>query len=157
MFRLIYTSVQKPGIKRHAFELLCEQAARNNRQMNVGGLLLCNGVEFMQCLEGPKDAVSTIYRTITQDSRHSDIRLLVFEPATELLFTNWSMLGLVTKPQAVLSKESIAYTLLDHRLYRPWRSLGLGAADLIYEYAKVKAELEKAGEMGLLGKVFDVY
>jgi hypothetical protein len=157
MFRLIYTSVQKPGFKRQAFELLCEQAARNNRQMNVGGLLLCNGVEFMQCLEGPKDAVSTTYRTITQDSRHSDIRLLVYEPVTELLFTNWSMLGLVTKPQAVLSKKSIAYTLLDHRLYRPWRSLGVGAADLIYEYAKVKTELEKAGEMRLLSQVFEMY
>jgi hypothetical protein len=92
-----------------------------------------------------------------KDPRHSDIRLLVSETTEELMFEKWSMVGLGTRPQSALSGESIAYTLLDHRLYRPWKSLGLGAADLIYEYAKVKAELEKAGEMGLLSKVFDVY
>lgn len=157
MFRLIYTSVQKPGFDRQAFKLLCEQAALNNRRLGIEGLLLCNGVEFMQCLEGPRDAVAAVYKKITQDSRHTDIRLLVSEPTSTLYFKNWSMLGLATKPQAVLSAESIAYTLLDHRLYRPWKSLGVGAADLIYEYAKVKTELEKAGEMRLLGKVFEVY
>lgn len=157
MFRLIYTSVQQLGFDGQAFELLCEQAAKNNRKQGVTGLLLCNGVEFMQCLEGPKEAVAGVYKKITQDPRHSDIRLLVSEPITELFFNNWSMLGLATKPQAVLSAESIAYTLLDHRLYRPWKSLGVGAADLIYEYAKVKTELEKAGEVRLLSKVFEVY
>jgi len=157
MLRLIYTSVQVPGFDRLAFEQLCEQASQNNRNLGIEGLLLCNGVEFMQCLEGPKEAVASIYKKIVKDSRHSDIRLLVSEVSNAAMFEKWSMVGLGTKPQSVLSGESIAYTLLDHRLYRPWKSLGLGAADLIYEYAKVKAELEKAGEMGLLSKVFDVY
>jgi hypothetical protein len=157
MLRLIYTSVQVPGFDPQAFEHLCEQAARNNRRLGIEGLLLCNGVEFMQCLEGPRESVAAVYTKIVKDPRHSDIRLLVSEVTNELMFEKWSMVGLGTKPQSELSGESIAYTLLDHRLYRPWRSLGLGAADLIYEYAKVKAELEKAGEMGLLGKVFDVY
>ncbi|WP_138518798.1 BLUF domain-containing protein [Limnobacter alexandrii] len=157
MLRLIYTSVQVPGFDRPAFEHLCEQAATINSKLGIEGLLLCNGVEFMQCLEGPKEAVVQVYRKIVQDRRHSDIRLLVSEPTNDLMFKKWSMMGLVTRPQDSLSAESIAYTLLDHRLYRPWRSLGLGAADLIYEYAKVKAELEKAGEVGLLSKVFEVY
>lgn len=157
MLRLIYTSVQTPGFDRQVFEQLCEQASRNNQRLGITGLLLSNGMEFMQCLEGPKDTVASVYRKILLDSRHSDIRLLVSEDTDSLLFTAWSMMGLGTKPQSVLSGESIAYTLLDHRLYRPWKSLGLGAGDLIYEYAKVKAELEKAGEMGLLSKVFDVF
>jgi len=157
MLRLIYTSVQMPGFDRASFERLCEQAASKNRRLNVHGLLLNNGVEFMQCLEGPKEAVAAIYRQIVIDSRHSDIRLLVSEATCNLLFKQWSMVGLATKAQAVLSTESIAFTLLDHRLYRPWKSLGIGAADLIFEYAKVKAELEKAGEISLLGNVFDVY
>ena len=157
MFRLIYTSVQKPGIKRHAFELLCEQAARNNRQVNVGGLLLCNGVEFMQCLEGPRDRVAMIYNTIVKDHRHKDIRLLESGVTRQRIFKNWSMMGLSIKPETVLSAEPIAYTLLDHRLYRPWKSLGESAGDLIYEYAKVKAELEKAGDTRSLSKVIEVY
>jgi len=157
MLRLIYTSVQMPGFDRMAFEQLCKQASRNNRELGIEGLLLCNNTEFMQCLEGPREAVVSLYKKIVKDSRHSDIRLLVSEASDESMFDKWSMVGLFTKPQSVLSTESIAYTLLDHRVYRPWKSLGLGAADLVYEYAKVKAELEKAGEMGLLSKVFDVY
>jgi hypothetical protein len=157
MLRLIYTSVQVPGFDRLAFEQLCEQASHNNRNLGIEGLLLCNGMEFMQCLEGPREAVSSVYKKIVKDPRHSDIRLLVSETTEELMFEKWSMVGLGTRPQLALSGESIAYTLLDHRLYRPWKSLGLGAADLIYEYAKVKAELEKAGEMSLLSKVFEVY
>lgn len=157
MLRLIYTSVQTPGFDRASFERLCEQAAQTNRELGVQGLLLSNGVEFMQCLEGTKEHVAAIYSKIVMDSRHSDIRLLLSETTDEVLFKQWSMVGLATKPQAVLSAESIAYTLLDHRLYRPWKSLGIGAADLIFEYAKVKAELEKAGEISLLSKVFDMY
>lgn len=157
MIRLIYTSVQMPGFDHLAFEYLCHQASRNNRELGLQGLLLSNGTEFMQCLEGSQEAVAFIYGKIVKDSRHFDIRLLVSESTNEHLFDNWSMVGLAAKPQSVLGGESIAYSLLDHRLYRPWKSLGLGAADLIYEYAKVKAELEKAGELSMLSKVFDIF
>lgn len=157
MLRLIYTSRKSPSLDRLGFELLCEKSSASNRALGVGGLLLCNDMEFMQCLEGPRKAVTATYNKIIKDPRHSDICLLVSEYTSERLFENWSMLGLAIKPQSVLSAEPIAYTLLDHRLYRPWKSLGAAAGDLIYEYAKVKAELEKAGETRLLSTVFEVY
>ena len=157
MLRLIYTSVQTLGLSKVVFEQLCEHASRHNKAVGVGGLLLSNDHEFMQCLEGPAEEVAAIYKKIVLDPRHHDIRLWVCEATNERLFQTWSMVGLATKPEPNLSGETVAYTLLDHRLYRPWKSLGLGAADLIYEYAKVKSELEKAGEIDLLDKVFDVY
>ena len=157
MLRLIYTSVQSPGLCKIDFEQLCEQAARTNQALNIGGLLLANDQEFMQCLEGPAAEVASTYKKILVDRRHHDIRLLVCEPVQSLIFQTWSMIGLSLKPVNTVSVDGMAYTLLDHRLYRPWKSLGLSAADLIYEYAKVKAELERAGELNLLGKVFDVY
>lgn len=146
MIRLIYTSVQPPGFDCQAFERLCAQASQNNAQLGINGLLLSNGVEFMQCIEGPKDAVASVYKKIVVDSRHFDIRLLVCEHTQKHLFDRWSMVGVSVGSKSVLSGMSIAYTLLDHRVYRPWKSLGVGAADLIYEYANVKSELEKAGE-----------
>lgn len=157
MLRLIYTSVQSTGFDKVAFGQLCEDASRKNSTLGVGGLLLYNDLEFMQCLEGQPDDVIALYKKIVVDPRHFDIRLLVSETTNSMLFETWSMLGLAIRPQSSLSSEPIAYTLLDHRLYRPWKSLGHGAADLIYEYAKVKAELEKTGDIGLLGKVFEVY
>lgn len=157
MLRVIYTSVQRAGLLRGDLEKLCERASSNNSRFGVTGLLLSNGLEFMQCLEGPDDAVVQTYKLITQDSRHEDIRLLVSDQTQVRLFPNWGMVGMATKPQAVVGAHSIAYALLDHRLYRPWRSLGGSAVDLIYEYAKVKTELERAGELALLGQVFDFY
>lgn len=157
MLRVIYTSVQRAGLLRDDLERLCQQASVNNSRFKVTGLLLSNGLEFMQCIEGPDKAVIQVYNTIAQDSRHHDIRLLVSEQTQERLFPNWGMVGMATKPQAVVGSDSIAYALLDHRLYRPWRSLGESAVDLIYEYARVKVELERAGELAVLGQVFDFY
>lgn len=157
MLRLIYTSVQSPGFCRLDFELLCFHSAKTNLVKGISGLLLCNDHEFMQCMEGPTSAVLEVYKKIVKDPRHSDIRLLVSESTRVRLFKTWSMLGLAITPETMLSAKPNAYTLLDHRLLRPWKSLGIGASDLIYEYALVKAELEKAGEAPSLSKVFDVY
>ena len=157
MLRVIYTSVQRAGLLRDHLEKLCQHAAAKNSSLDVTGLLLSNGLEFMQCIEGPDEAVIQVYKKIVQDPRHDDIRLLVSVQTQERLFPNWGMVGMVTKPQAVVGNDSVAYALLDHRLYRPWRSLGESAVDLIYEYARVKVELERAGELALLGQLFDVF
>lgn len=157
MFRIVYTSVRKHGLSRHEIGAMCEKAALNNRGLGIHGLLLCNEREFMQYLEGTKEAVTTVYNKIIQDSRHSDIRLLICEPSDKMLFSNWSMVCLALRPQEDVNNEPSAFDLLDHRLYRPWKSLGCGAVDLIYEYAKIKSELEKWGEVALLDKIFEVY
>uniref|UniRef100_UPI0039B4714C BLUF domain-containing protein n=1 Tax=Vibrio vulnificus TaxID=672 RepID=UPI0039B4714C len=79
MLRLIYTSVQVPGFDRLAFEQLCEQASHNNRNLGIEGLLLCSGMEFMQCLDGPREAVSSVDKNIVKAPRHAAFRLLVSE------------------------------------------------------------------------------
>jgi hypothetical protein len=157
MFRLVYTSLQKSEFSRQDFAALCAEAASNNARLGLTGLLLCNGVEFLQCLEGPKDPVSKVYKKILLDPRHSDIRLLISERTHGRLFDNWAMMGLTSQAPSCAEKKSLVYKLLGQRLYRPWKSLGPSAVDLIYEYAKVKAELDKAGEGRLLNTVFDVY
>ncbi|HEX4855887.1 MAG TPA: BLUF domain-containing protein, partial [Limnobacter sp.] len=157
MIRLIYTSVQKPDFTRQDFAKLCAECSSNNSSMGLTGLLLCNGVEFLQCLEGPRESVSKVYKRILLDARHTDIRLLLSQKTQDRLFDNWAMMGLTTQAPPEAAKKSLVYKLLGQRLYRPWKSLGNTAVDLVYEYANVKAELEKAGEGRLLTTVFDVY
>lgn len=146
MIRLIYTSAHAPGFDRQAFDQLCTYSSNKNMKLGIDGLLLWNGLEFIQCLEGPQEAVISMYKKISVDTRHSDIRVLVWEKADQRLFRKWSMMGFSMESKSLLSPKSIAYTLLDQRLYRPWKHLGYGVADLIYEYANVKSGLEKAGE-----------
>lgn len=145
MLRLIYTSTQRDALAPHDLNVLCDRAAENNRQRGLSGVLLYNGREFLQCLEGDRNNVASIYQAIIQDHRHTDIRLLQSAPIRKRLFSGWAMCGfMVANPQGDVMDET-AYSFLDQRLRHPWKSLGQSCVDLISEYAQVKAELERAG------------
>jgi len=63
----------------------------NNQRMNVTGALMFNSGCFAQVLEGPRLAIEDTFERIQQDSRHGDVSLLAFEPASSRAFRNWSM------------------------------------------------------------------
>lgn len=157
MFRIVYTSVRNPRFDIKDFARLCGQSAHKNRRLGLTGLLLSNEAEFLQFLEGERECVIQVYKSIQLDFRHSDIRLLLSETAGARLFEGWGMMGLTMPSQLTEDKHSTIYRLIDPRFYKPWKTLGQGAVDLIFEYAKVKAELEKAGELALLREVFEVF
>jgi hypothetical protein len=58
-------------------------ARRNNGKTGVTGVLLFDGVHFMQALEGERGEVEHVYERIAQDLRHEDIELLECKPITE--------------------------------------------------------------------------
>lgn len=71
---------------------ICILSAKNNRKAKVTGFMVeCGGV-FLQILEGPEDAVSSIFRRISIDTRHHHVDLLL---ATDGLsrrqFGAWAM------------------------------------------------------------------
>lgn len=64
---------------------------RNNSERGVTGLLLYNGRNFLQLLEGSDDDLEWIMRRIELDSRHHGISRLYDEPATERACPDWLM------------------------------------------------------------------
>ncbi len=64
---------------------------RNNGACGVTGLLLVHRGHFMQVLEGPAEGVKATYERITQDHRHTDIRLITVERCEQRLFPDWTM------------------------------------------------------------------
>jgi len=55
-------------------------------------LLVFGSGIFFQWLEGPKDNVTSLYKMISADLRHSDVVLLTKEDEIrERLFPNWDM------------------------------------------------------------------
>lgn len=69
-----------------------DQAARNNRERGLTGLLMASGGLFYQVLEGPPEAVDEVYAAIAADSRHTDVLLLETESeVADRLFPDWSM------------------------------------------------------------------
>jgi DNA-binding GntR family transcriptional regulator len=71
-------------------ELLAESRFTNERLSLTGALLYRNG-RFAQVLEGPEEAVRSIYASIVADARHRDIRLVTDTTITFRRFSNWTM------------------------------------------------------------------
>lgn len=148
MHRLVYTSTQAVPLKSSDFERLCAQASVNNQTLGLTGILLFNGREFLQCLEGAQEQISTLFKSIALDSRHRDIQIHRFGAVSERWFEGWGMQGVNVGPGRDVSSPKTAFDYLDSRLNRSWQSLGAGAENLIMEYGRVKAEVEQAPHTG---------
>lgn len=142
MIRIIYLSQQAKPLSMDAFDSLCLKASEFNRKVGISGLLLSNGKEFMQCIEGPETAVKSLYSKIQLDVRHRDIRLLFSSSVSGRIFDGWSMQGSHVSGIPMQTGADSVYRLLDHRLQQSWRSLGDGAVELIGQYARVKQGME---------------
>jgi len=70
---------------------LLEGARTNNAAANVTGLLLFDGHNFMQLLEGPQEKVEEVFTAIVADPRHSGLVRIVSEADVDRQFPGWSM------------------------------------------------------------------
>jgi hypothetical protein len=91
MFLVVYASSATEKMTNEELEALLTKTRANNEKAGLTGLLLYKDGNFMQALESPKDAVTTVLRKIEVDSRHRGILRLIQrdQPARE--FSNWSM------------------------------------------------------------------
>ena len=89
--RLLYRSKATSTLgSLHLFNLLSEARAKNLDQGITGHLLYSEEV-FVQCIEGPPEAVEALWSSLQKDGRHHDIELLAREPISERKFAEWSM------------------------------------------------------------------
>lgn len=91
MFELIYCSVAKPGIAADDISAILNTSRSFNKANDITGCLLYHEGEFIQLLEGEKNAVQDLYSNIVKDMRHKHVQLVVEETVTGRAFENWSM------------------------------------------------------------------
>ncbi|RII90883.1 BLUF domain-containing protein [Clavibacter californiensis] len=97
----VYTSTATRQMTDDELGELLGQCIRNNEQAGLTGLLLHRDGTFMQVLEGPHDAVESVFAAIEADERHTDVRLLLDEEIPARQFPAWSM-GFRTVDDATL-------------------------------------------------------
>ncbi|GEO18333.1 hypothetical protein MAE02_60290 [Microvirga aerophila] len=73
-----------------------------NRRVGISGVLLFNRTRFAQVLEGPPDAVKSLYGHIACDTRHKDVTLLDHVRIAAREFPTWSMGYVETSPEQEL-------------------------------------------------------
>ncbi len=87
---LIYMSTAAECVDTQVLQQIASVNTRNNSAEGITGALLFHGGQFIQVLEGPRDAVSRCLQRIMRDERHHDVQLMRCGVVQERQFWEWS-------------------------------------------------------------------
>jgi hypothetical protein len=93
MHILFYCSVANQEMSDDAILDILKVAREHNSQKDITGILVFQKKtrEFMQILEGKKEAVFDLLDKIQDDERHTSLELVYDKEVEERTFKNWSM------------------------------------------------------------------
>jgi hypothetical protein len=91
IFQLVYVSVARAPFTAVDLADLLEQSRERNLATGITGLLLHDDGNFMQALEGDREAVLSIFESIKRDTRHRDVLTLLTHQVDQRDFAKWSM------------------------------------------------------------------
>lgn len=72
-------------------EALLVSARDLNRKNSITGVLLCSGNQFLQCFEGPTDAVQETYDRICRSRQHKGVVVYMDFAVPSRTFEDWAM------------------------------------------------------------------
>lgn len=90
MRQYIYVSTA-PNLSDESLDSILASCARNNAERGVTGLLLYNGRNFLQLLEGAETDLLWVMARISADNRHSGISKLEDSFVTDRACPDWAM------------------------------------------------------------------
>jgi hypothetical protein len=91
MYHLLYlSSATKLFSDSELLELLLKSRAKN-LSLGITGMLLYKDGNLLQVLEGDKDKVMALFKTISADKRHRGIEIIIEEEIDSSVFNDWSM------------------------------------------------------------------
>ncbi len=80
-----------PTLPREEVDAILAASARNNPARGITGLLLFNGRNFLQLLEGEESEVAALMETITADPRHAGVSVLERRTIEARACPDWAM------------------------------------------------------------------
>lgn len=123
---LIYRSQLHLSCRSAELSALVERARSRNAKLNITGVLLSNGCDVLQILEGAEESVVKLFHKIRDDERHSGVVELMRDYGPRRRFDNVGMLLFdlqVQSPKEVL--ESVlhysqleSYLISDDRVFK---------------------------------------
>ncbi len=91
MYLLVYVSTAVQPFTDDQLISLLRQSREKNARLGITGLLLYKAGNFMQLLEGPKDAVVSLANSIKADPRHHGMIVVLQEDHDQREFPGWDM------------------------------------------------------------------
>lgn len=89
--RLIYASRSNDILRNEEIDAILAVSRTNNARVGVTGALMYGSREFLQCLEGAREAINSTYNRIVKDPRHSELTILDFVEIDRRWFAGWGM------------------------------------------------------------------
>ncbi|MEH6790063.1 BLUF domain-containing protein [Parasphingorhabdus sp.] len=118
---LIYVSTARAGLNHDDFKTIISVARRNNERCGVTGLILFNGFNFMQCIEGEKGTTNDRLHAIRLDERHSGMAVIDQRQSSGRQFAPWHMAAFFVSPQADHNPTALAEILAGETVAEPTR------------------------------------
>ena len=100
--QVFYVSRLAPGIGEREVRQILAISRRNNRMLDLTGVLACTGQHFAQVLEGREDALASLLPRIVSDRRHVEYRQVFDRPVATREYPLWSLAYL---PERAISDE----------------------------------------------------
>ena len=119
---LIYTSWAKPGLLPEDVDSILESARVNNPLQGLSGVLIFNGAQFMQILEGVEPAIDELVARLKNDQRHSNISVRDDRRIERRSFSSWSMAYVMLENGEFVGEAEIE-RLLQRDLPEPVRNM----------------------------------
>jgi hypothetical protein len=91
LLSLVYVSSAVRPLSRAETDDLLERSRERNHRESITGVLLYSHGNFMQCLEGPPEAVRRLYEAIKVDPIHRNVTELYNARIVSREFADWSM------------------------------------------------------------------
>src|ERR1700761_2224564 len=91
MFSLVYISSAVKLFSDEQLRELLEQSRIKNLRLEITGMLLYKEGSFMQALEGARENVLEVMRSIRVDPRHESLVILLEQEHPQRHFPDWSM------------------------------------------------------------------
>ncbi len=91
LYELIYRSLGFKEWDTEELSELLEISKIRNREAGITGMLLYHNQEFMQLIEGEREAVLSLYREIVKDDRHHLVHVIWEGYIQERGFDDWTM------------------------------------------------------------------
>jgi hypothetical protein len=90
--RIHYISSFVQDMSNDEIKELAREAAKNNAEKDITGVLMAKGGVFFQIIEGPEGNIDSLFTNILKDPRHEKIITLGIQIGDlKRLFPNWHM------------------------------------------------------------------
>ena len=91
LIHIVYVSFAQKELSEKELTGLLKEIRSKNAEQGITGLLLYNDGAFIQVIEGSKEIINRVFKSISNDQRHTNVVKLLEEPIVQRAFPDWTM------------------------------------------------------------------